>query len=355
MKAWVLHDINDIRYEEINVPTISENEVLVQVKSAGICGSDIPRIYKTGAHSMPLIPGHEFSGQVVDVYNQEDKTWIGKRVGVFPLIPCRKCKACLKKSYELCEHYSYLGSRRDGGFAEYVSVPRWNLIELPDEVSYDEAAMLEPMAVAVHAMRRLSISKESSVAVCGLGTIGLLLVMFLLEKGIKNVYAIGSKEAQRIVAMRLGLLKENYCDCSKDNVNEFIACKTEHKGADIFFECVGKNETITESVDLTASGGQICFVGNPYTDLSMEKSVYWKILRNQLTITGTWNSSYLGQQDEAAVEDDWNYALNRLKEHKIRPEKLVTHRFGLDKLNCGFDIMHNKTEGYIKIVTKECF
>lgn len=353
MKAWVLHDINDIRYEEINVPTISENEVLVQVKSAGICGSDIPRIYKSGAHRMPLIPGHEFSGQVVDVYNQEDKPWIGKRVGVFPLIPCRKCKACLKKNYEMCEHYSYLGSRKDGGFAEYVSVPSWNLIGLPDEVSYDGAAMLEPMAVAVHAMRRLSIHKESSVVVCGLGTIGLLLVMFLLEKGIKNVYAIGSKEVQRTTAMLFGLPKENYCDSRMDNVNEFIAGKTEHKGADIFFECVGKNETITESVDLTASGGQICFVGNPYTDLTMDKNVYWKILRNQLTITGTWNSSYLGQQDEEAVEDDWNYVLKRLREHRVSPEKLITHQFEPAKLNYGFDIMHNKSEDYIKIVTKK--
>ncbi|MDE7253396.1 MAG: galactitol-1-phosphate 5-dehydrogenase [Acetatifactor sp.] len=350
MKAWVLHGINDIRYEEVTLPVPGENEVLVAVKSAGICGSDIPRIYKNGAHVMPLIPGHEFSGQVVDVCNQADQPWIGKRVGVFPLIPCRKCRACLNKKYEMCEHYSYLGSRRNGGFAEYVSVPKWNLIELTDEVSYDAAAMLEPMAVAAHAMRRLSISNESSVAVCGLGTVGLLLVMLLLERGFKNIYAIGSKEIQKKMAVLLGVPEENCCDCRIDNVNEFIAGKTGHRGVDAFFECVGKNETITEAVEFTAAGGQICFVGNPYTDLIMDKNVYWKILRNQLTITGTWNSSYLGQQDTDAAGDDWNYVLNRLKDHRIHPEKLVTHSFELNELNQGFDIMRNKTEDYIKIL-----
>ena len=349
MKAWVLHDIGDIRYEDVREPSLSENEVLVQVKAAGICGSDIPRIYQTGAHNMPLIPGHEFSGQVVDVSNSADKVLIGKRVGVFPLIPCRKCKSCLEKRYELCTQYSYLGSRRDGGFGEFVSVPEWNLIELPDEVSYEQAAMLEPMAVAAHSMRRMSIGKEANVAVCGLGTIGLLLIMLLLEKGIRNVYAIGTKEAQKMAAASLGLPEENYCDCRTDNVTEFIGCKTGNNGVDIFFECVGKNETIVEAVELTAAEGQICFVGNPYTDLIMEKNVYWKILRNQLTITGTWNSSFWGKQDRNATEDDWNYVLSRLKDNRISPDKLVTHKFTPAELNHGFEIMHNKSEDYIKI------
>ena len=154
MKAWVLHDIAQIRCEEIEKPKITENEVLVAVRAVGICGSDIPRIYKTGAYSFPLIPGHEFSGIVVESSSEKNKAWIGKRVGVFPLIPCKSCMPCRKKQYEMCRSYSYLGSRRDGGFAQYVAVPVDNLVELPETVSFEAAAMLEPMSVAVHAMKR---------------------------------------------------------------------------------------------------------------------------------------------------------------------------------------------------------
>jgi len=103
---------------------------------------------------MPLIIGHEFSGEIAQCGEKADSAWKGKRVGIFPLIPCGECTPCHNKMYEMCRHYSYLDSRRNGAFAEYVSVPEWNLIELPNNVSYEQAAMLEPMAVAAHSMRR---------------------------------------------------------------------------------------------------------------------------------------------------------------------------------------------------------
>lgn len=217
MKAWVLEDIGNIKYKEVLKPQISENEVLVQVKAAGICGSDIPRIYQTGAHQMPLIPGHEFSGQVVQTGENADVKWQNKRVGIFPLIPCRNCIACQKGQYELCRNYSYLGSRRDGGFAEYVAVPERNLIELPENVSYEEAAMLEPMSVACHALRRVKVSPDDTVAVCGLGTIGMFIVMLLLERNVKNLLVIGNKAFQKEKILKLGIKEEQYCDSKCEN------------------------------------------------------------------------------------------------------------------------------------------
>lgn len=106
MKAWVLHDIGDIRYEDLQMPGLRDTDVLVEVRAAGICGSDIPRIYRDGAHKMPLVPGHEFSGQVVDVGKSVDKIWKGKRVGVFPLIPCKNCRICSSACYEESENMS---------------------------------------------------------------------------------------------------------------------------------------------------------------------------------------------------------------------------------------------------------
>lgn len=129
MKAWVLEDIGNIKYKEVLKPQISENEVLVQVKAWQVSAVRTFRGFTDRRTPKPLIPGHEFSGQVVQTGENADVKWQNKRVGIFPLIPCRNCIACQKGQYELCRNYSYLGSRRDGGFAEYVAVPERNLIE----------------------------------------------------------------------------------------------------------------------------------------------------------------------------------------------------------------------------------
>ena len=144
MRAYELHGVNDLRREDIEKPEIPSGWVLVQVKASGICSSDIPRIFTNGTYHFPTIPGHEFSGVVAAYGEGVPEERVGKRVGIFPLIPCRTCPQCRQKKYEMCEHYDYLGSRRDGGFAEYVAVPDWNLMELPENVSFREAAMLEP-------------------------------------------------------------------------------------------------------------------------------------------------------------------------------------------------------------------
>ena len=355
MNAYVLHDINDIRYEEVPVPTPKAGEVLVRVKACGICGSDIPRIYETGAHVHPLIPGHEFSGQVEALGEGVKEEWINKPVGIFPLIPCGECGPCQRKQYEMCRHYNYLGSRCDGGFAEYVAVPERNLIELPQGVSYEQAAMLEPMAVAVHAMRRAGIGcadgvkldelKEMRVCVYGLGTIGLLLTMFLTEAGAENLYVIGNKNSQKERALALGVVETDFLDSRKNDVSSWIHAKTNGAGMDILFECIGKNETVSNAIDNTAPAGTTILVGNPHADMFLEKTVYWKILRNQLRVTGTWNSSFTHEET-----DDWHYVLDRLAKNRAKPEMLITHRFALAELETGLHIMRDKSEDYVKIM-----
>ena len=412
MKAWVLHETGDIRFETTDNPKPGRGEVLVAVKAAGICGSDIPRIYQTGAHRMPLIPGHEFSGVVQATGPDVALSWQGKRVGVFPLLPCRSCAPCREKRYEMCRNYDYIGSRRNGAFAEYVSVPTWNLINLPDPVAYEEAAMLEPMAVAVHAMRQalpvqawyktlpaktsanqmhadqteadpinadgISVqdgaagffAKPGTIVVCGLGTIGQLLLMFLLEAqnrqkestvavgkadfstaktlpftAPEKILAIGNKDSQRQKALQMGLSEDCFCDIRKEDAAAWLRERTDGAGAGVFFECVGKNETISLAVSHTSFGGRIVLVGNPYSDLRLEKTVYWKILRDQLTVKGTWNSSFTH-----ASEDDWHYALQLLSGKQIAPAGLISHRLPLRELENGLWIMRDKSEEYGKVM-----
>lgn len=345
MQAYVLKGVNDLQLKNVEMPKLAAGELLVKVKSCGICGSDIPRIYQTGAHIHPLIPGHEFAGEVVALGTETDEKWLDKRVGVFPLIPCGECVPCKNKQYELCRNYSYLGSRRNGGFAEYVAVPQENLIELPDEVTFETAAMLEPMAVAVHAMRRIAVKATDTVAVCGMGTIGLLLLMFLREMGVTNIYVIGNKESQKKMSALAGVFEENFCDTRSCDCEKWLAYKTMNRGVDVFFECVGKNETIFQAINMTVPGGKVMLVGNPCSNIMLDKAVYWKILRNQLTLKGTWNSSFVHDK-----EDDWHYVLQRLKEAKIKPEVLISHRFSPDDLKMGLEIMRDKTEDYGKIM-----
>lgn len=382
MKAHVLYGVNDLKYENVERPVPGEGEVLLKVETVGICGSDIPRIYETGAHRHPIIPGHEFAGTICEVgegaetefysirsgassaypnAGEEVKAgWdkesiIGRRVGVFPLIPCGQCGPCKKKQYEMCRNYNYLGSRCDGGFAEYVKVPVWNLIELPDNVSFEDAAMLEPTAVGAHAMRRMFSEELSldnacgisdmSIAVIGLGTIGLLLTMHLLGSGAERFYVVGNKDFQREKALELGIKPDRYCDSRKENVVEWLLEKTSGVGADAIFECVGKNETYSQAIESLAPAGRLMLVGNPASDMKLDKNIYWKILRNQLNVLGTWNSSFTGCKD-----DDWHYVVDRLAAGAIAPSKLISHRLHLSQLEKGLHIMRDKTEDYVKVM-----
>ncbi len=354
MKGWMLNNIGDIRFQEIEKPVPGTGEACLRVMAAGICGSDIPRIYTTGAHRMPLIPGHEFSGVVDSVGEGVPETLVGKKVGVFPLIPCGKCFSCKTGHPETCRSYDYVGSRRDGAFAEYVSVPAENLIELPGSVSFEEAAMLEPMAVAVHAMRigteRIGkeIGSDPVILVCGMGTIGQLLTMFLLERGFSSVYVIGNKEGQKDRAVRLGLPEKHFMDSRKDDI--CLAIKEGLGGADLYFECVGKNESLSYGIECTKPFSSVVLVGNPYSDMTLSRDTYWKILRNQVTVSGTWNSTFLGENHPDASNDDWHYVMNCLADGRIHPECLITQKFLPEDLEKGFCIMRDKSEDYCKVM-----
>lgn len=344
MKAYVLHGINDIRLEETAKPRAREDEVLIKVKAAGICGSDIPRIYTTGTYSFPLIPGHEFSGVVEEAGGAKGREWLGKRVGIYPLIPCGECISCRKKQYEMCRHYNYLGSRCDGGFAEYVAVPVWNLIELPEETTFQEAAMLEPMSVAVHAIRQMSLDGRETVAVIGLGTVGLFLTMFLKEMGIGRILAVGNKDFQREMAAKQGIPSDDYCDSRRSEVGEWLQKAAGGKGIDVIFECVGKQETIAQAIRNVMPGGRVQLVGNPASDIMLERDLYWKILRNQLTVKGSWNSSFTHD-----ASDDWHYVLDRLARKRVDPKQYITQSFPFERLEEGFHIMRDKSREYVKI------
>lgn len=331
MKAYVLHEIGDLRYEDRPVPELQPGWALVKVLAAGICSSDIPRIFIKGTYHFPTIPGHEFCGRVEAVHDKADSSWIGKRVGVYPLIPCKKCSSCQKERYETCEHYDYLGSRRDGGFAEYAAVPVWNLLELPDTVSDIQGALLEPAAVALHAVKRAEICPGDGVCVVGTGAIGLLAGQWAKLSGAGRVVIKGRSEAKRSIAEGCGL--KYLTDAAGEQFHRVI-------------EAVGSEAALAESIQLVAPGGRLVLMGNPDGPRMFSQEEYWRILRKQLTLTGTWNSSY------GCAESDWEEALEGIRSKKLRTEAVVSHLLECSALIEWLDIMREKREMFCKVVTQ---
>lgn len=343
MKAYVLEAVNELILKEVDKPQCKKGYAIVEVKAAGICGSDIPRIFETGTYHFPTIPGHEFSGIVREVGDEEYEELVGEPVGVFPLIPCRECDSCRAGNYEMCRSYNYLGSRCDGGFAEYVLVPIWNLLSLPEGISYEEAAMLEPVCVARHALSQLGDIAGKSICIFGPGTIGLLAAQWASVLGASKILLAGTKKQQKELAEKLGGF--SFCNVREENVEEFIEKETNNLGVDIVVEGVGNNDTLSTCLKVVKPAGSVLMMGNPHGDARIEKAVFWQILRKQLKLYGTWNSSYHG-----ALESDWTEAVEAIKTGKLKPALQITHRLSFDELHKGLKIMKERKEFYNKVM-----
>lgn len=356
MKAYVLENIGNLIYKDVPVPELHSGWALVKTGAAGICGSDIPRIFKTGMYHFPAIPGHEFSGKVLEVSDKKDRGWIGRRVGVFPLIPCMKCSSCVTGQYEMCRNYDYLGSRRNGGFAEYVAVPVWNLIELPPDLGMREAAMLEPAAVALHAVRRLELQRADSAVLFGLGTIGILIVQWLRIFGVSKIFAVGHNQEHGNMMQKVAgqecVYKNIERNQSADRRQEqnaeavsWVMEGTKGEGTAIAIDCAGDSDSIRNCLDCIKPGGQLLTVGNPKRDICLNQETYWKILRKQVRLAGTWNSSFWHNE-----EDDWHIVVRASCGGKLKVSDLITHCLDFDKLHQGLDIASGHEEYHNKVM-----
>lgn len=334
MKAYVLYAVNDFRYEDVRFPDCPSGWAIVKVRAAGICSSDIARVFTKGTYHFPTIPGHEFAGEVYCVADEEYFSLVGKKVGVFPLIPCRECPQCQNKHYEMCEHYDYVGSRRDGGFAEYVAVPVWNLVELPDSIPFTSAAMLEPLSVALHAVKVGGVKKGDRVAIIGTGMIGISAGQWAYKKGASDVTVLGRNENKRAIVEKCGL---NYEVCTKlEDLKQY----------DFVLEAVGSPQAIEMAISATVPGGTVLLMGNPSGDIQLKQEIYWRILRKQLTLKGTWNSKYDGINPS-----DWTDAVKAIVDCEINVEALISHCYPQEKLKDGLKLIFEHKDPYCKVMT----
>ncbi|MFC1894372.1 galactitol-1-phosphate 5-dehydrogenase [Candidatus Dependentiae bacterium] len=346
MKALVLEDNKKLVYKNVADPIVGDDECLIVVKSAGICSSDFHRAYNNWAYFYPLIMGHEFAGEVIKTGRLVTKYSLGDRVVIFPLLPCNKCEFCLSKQHAQCISYNYYGSRRDGGFAEYVSVKEWNLLKLPKEISFQRAAVIEPIAVAIHAISRAKIKPEEKIAILGTGFIGLV-TAFLLSKKVdpKLIYMIDQDKNKLEFAAKYGFKTI----CTKDNEfwEESIV---KAGGMHTVFEMCGVVQTFKHSLIIAKSHGQIIWVGNITSDIMFEKKLISSILRKELSIKGSWNSLFVHNNN-----DDWHKAICYAKQAS-ELEEMITHVISLEQGVIFFEsrMLHPKKENnlYIKSVFK---
>ncbi|MBE6102969.1 MAG: galactitol-1-phosphate 5-dehydrogenase [Selenomonas ruminantium] len=339
MMALNLHGVGDLRYEEVPFPERKPGEVLLKIKAVGICGSDIPRVFIKGTYHFPTIIGHEFAGEIVEA---EDSELVGRGASVFPLLPCGKCSACQEENYARCSSYDYYGSRRDGAMAEYIAVKQENLCLLPKEVAYEEAAMSEPAAVALHAFKKSGVGRGDTLLIYGIGTIGLIVAQWAKATGVKNIILAARTDDKVEFSKKLGFSLA--VNAKKDNLAKLVQEATNGLGVDACIEGTGAPEPWEECISLAKAGGRVVCLGNPLGGMSLFQDAYWKILRKELTLVGTWNSSF------GSRENDWREAVQAMQDKRLDLKSLITHRFSLAEYQEAFSLMHERREMYCKVM-----
>lgn len=342
MKACVLKKIGEMSYETVADPVLNPQEVLLRIGACGICSSDVDRVYRTGTYHFPTIPGHEFAGEIVAVGEGCEHSLLGKRAAVFPLLPCFSCPSCEEEAYGRCENYRYFGSRNDGGFGEYLAVPLWNLVFFSQSVPFAQAALCEPMAVARHALGQGGDCTGKTVAVIGNGTIGLLAGLWAKKMGASQVVMVGRGEKKVDFGKTLGF--SHSISSQKEDVPTYIRQCTGGQGADVVLEMVGSSASVELSISSCKKGGTVVLTGNPHGDMTLSRDIYWKILRQELTLKGSWNSSYQKEQN------NWKESIAVMEEGTFPLDSLITHQFPLAQWEKGFQVMTEGKETVVKVI-----
>lgn len=262
MKAAVLYNAKDLRVEEVKEPNPLSHQVKVKVEWGGICGSDLHAYlqglatepHPIGKQEPPFILGHEFSGTIVEIGEGIRKYKVGDRVVVEPLLYCGECYACKIGYYNQCSQVGFIGLNRDGGFAEYAIVDENMLHLLPDNVSFEEGALVEPAAVALHAVRESKLKPGDSVAIFGAGPIGLLALLCAKAAGATKIIVVDLSQERLAKAKELGAT--TIIDGHRDDIVQTILQLT-NGGVNVAYECAGAQATMTNAIASVRQRGQV--------------------------------------------------------------------------------------------------
>jgi len=335
LRRAVLVEPEKIVIEEVERPKPGEGEVLIRVEVCGICGSDIHMFH--GTHPFvkpPIVQGHEFSGVVEEIGPGVSRIEVGKRVTVEPSLICGRCYNCLRGRYNICNELRVLGAQADGAFAEYIAVPERTVYEIPEDMSFEEGALVEPLSVAVHAVERSSLEVGNNVVILGAGPIGLLITQVARVGGADRIVVTDLYERRLELAREFGA--DITINAKREDPVEVIHEELGRDGVDIVFEAVGVEATINQAIEMVRKGAEIVVVG-----------VYGKSPQVKMGLI---------QDREIVVKGvlmyAWNYptAIRLIEEGRVDVMRLITHRYPLTELEEAYRLLDREKEKTLKVM-----
>lgn len=336
MKQAVMTEPGKISFYDVAQPTLADHDVLMQTKRIGVCGSDI-HVYH-GMHpytSYPVVQGHEVGGVVVAVGKAVTKVKEGDKITFMPQVICGECYPCQHGMYHICESLKVMGFQTGGAAQEYFAMPEWHVIKLPETMSLDQAAMIEPISVAVHAIARGGDVTGKRVLVLGAGAIGNLTAQVAKASGAQAVMITDISPYKLEKARQCGI------DCTVNTAEENLAeAILQHFGpakADLILECVGVEPTMTQAVEVARKGTTIVVVGvfgqKPQVDLGLVQD-------RELSLVGT----LMYQQA------DYERALELVAEGKMHLDEMITHRFAFEDYLDAYHAIEDSNGHYLKVM-----
>ena len=340
MKSLLLSEYNHLDVVDMPVPLVGPDEVLVQVAACGICGSDVHGYDgSSGRRIPPIVMGHEAAGTVAAVGEQVKDLSPGDRVTFDSTVYCGQCEYCSKGEVNLCNNRQVIGVsctdyRRAGAFAEFIAVPQRIVYRLPEDISFAEAAMLEAVSVALHAVQVSAVSVGETALVIGAGMIGLLTLQAAKAAGCSRVLIADVDETRLNLAKQVGA--EEVLHASGAELIAEIMRRTDSKGVDLVLEAVGRNETVAAAVDCVRKGGTVTLIGNITPEVTLPLQ---KVVSRQLRLQGSCASS--GEYPEA---------IELIASGKIQVKPLITAVASLEEAPRWFERLHSREPNLMKVV-----
>lgn len=340
MKALVLEAYKTLVYKDVPEPVPGPGEVKVRIQATGICGSDVHGYDGTsGRRIPPMIMGHESSGVIHQLGKGVQKWQVGDRVTFDSTIYDTNDWYSKRGQYNLSENRRVLGVscrdyKQDGAFAEYLVIPEHILHALPDSVSFEEAALAEPISVALHAVNLSDTKPDDQIMVVGSGIIGLLIIQVLLSRGYRHIAAVDVDNSRLDMALHLGV--ERALNPEVDDVPYVLKQNTAFRGLDCVFEAVGIQQTLDLALDGIRKGGTLVLVGNITREVTMPLQ---KIVTEQLKIQGS-----------CAIAGEYTEALKLLEEKKISVDQIISRTAPLSEGAQWFDRLYRKEKGLLKVI-----
>lgn len=341
MKAAFVKDSSRVVVEDVEKPILGTGDVLVKMRACGICGSDLEKVF--GKYSQPSTRlGHEPSGTIEKVGENVTDFKKGDRVFVHHHVPCYSCHFCLHGNETMCEKYSET-NLSPCGLAEEFIVPQWNvnhggILKIPDSMSFEEAAMIEPLACCIRAWDKFSFQKGDSTAIFGVGATGMMHVMLSIVHEFDKIFCIDLNEFRLEFAKKFNIT--DAIKSSVPDVKQKILDQTDNRGVDVAIVATGSLQALSSAIDLVRKGGTVVMFGVPSKDamINLNMSV---IYSKEITMI----SSY------AASDSDTKAALELIESSKIDVKKLITHRYNIKDSPKAFEHAHHGVDSMKIIIT----